>query len=367
MYLKSLSLRSVRNYRRLDLDLSPGMNLFYGENAQGKTNLLEAVCLLASLRSFRGVKASSVIFWGEKDCSISGEAAPSGHGGQKRSRRLQVGLVKGGRKVLIDGKRPTGAGEYLLALKVASFSPDDLFLVKEYPSSRRRFIDRSIFHMQPAYLDLVNECRAAVKQLNSAMKARDKKVVEAWEEVLAPLAAEVHMRRRARVEELSGRAALLYEKTLGGGGLGLAYRSPVKGDDKAGLTGSYHAMLEKKRDEGMKRGYCLVGPHTDDLVISISGREMRNTASRGQSRLALLALVLADSELYAEKRGRKAVLLLDDVASELDGRRKDALMEYVSGAGQALLTSTDPALTKGRKGAVYKVEQAQGEAGVVCR
>src|SRR5512143_1109452 len=118
MYLKSLSLRSVRNYRRLDLDLSPGMNLFYGENAQGKTNLLEAVCLLASLRSFRGVKASSVILWGEKDCAISGEAAFHGEGARGRARRLQVGLVGGGRKVLMDGKRPGGAGEYLLALKV---------------------------------------------------------------------------------------------------------------------------------------------------------------------------------------------------------------------------------------------------------
>lgn len=355
MYLKKISLRAVRNYKALDLDLGPGLNLFHGDNAQGKTNLLEAVHILGSLRSFRGVKAQSVISWEEKSARISGRMVTgAGAKGHTQAHELRVDLEKAGRRPWLDGKKPDSSARYLLALRVISFSPEDLFLVKEYPSSRRRFLDRSIFHATPGYLDMATRYGAAVRQLNAALKARDVKVVASYEEVLAPLAADVGFRRRARAEDLMPVAAELFDKVLGAGSLGLLYKSHAKGRDKTELEVCYRAILEKKRQDSLKRGHCLAGPHTDDLALTISGRELKATASRGQSRLALLALVLADAQLYREQSGEQPVLLLDDAVSELDDRRKEALLEYVSGLGQVLFTSTDKTLLKG-KGSSFKV------------
>ena len=368
MYLKAISLYAIRNYARLDVRPGPGLNLFFGENAQGKTNLLEAACFLGGLRSFRGVKGAALVSWEEKEGAIKGvggagrgvggikvEAGVRGHAAQA-VRRIQVNIAQGKRRLLIDGKRPGNVREYLLTLKVSSFSAEDLFLVKEYPSHRRRFLDRSIFHLHPAYLDLANQYRGAVSQMNAALKAGDRKVASAWEEVLAPLAAEVSLRRRDQAEALKKTVTELYEKVLGCGRLEVSYRTRAKGDDKKGLEESYLALLEKKRDEGFKKGYCAVGPHTDDLVMTLSGREMRACASRGQGRLALLALVLADAGQYLAIRGETPVTLLDDAFSELDEKRKDALLEYISGCGQVLLTSTDPGLLKGREGRSFLVK-----------
>jgi DNA replication and repair protein RecF len=355
MYLKNISLRNLRNYQSLELGLGPGLNLFFGDNAQGKTNLLEAVALLASLRSFRGVKGSAAVAWGEKECVIRGETEALREGGSVRARRMQLSIEKGGRRVTLDGKKPGGPAEYLLTLRVSCFSPEDLFLVREYPASRRRFLDRSIFYLQPGYLDIARDCGNAVKQLSSSLKAGDRKVAESWEEVLAPLAAEVCWRRRRKVDELGPLAAEMFSEIFGVGGLGFAYKTQAKGDSVAELAESFRSLFEKKRAEGMKRGHCLAGPHMDDLSITLSGHEMRSTASRGQGRLALLALVLADAESYKAERGEYPVLLLDDAASELDDRRKEALMRHVSGMGQVILTSTDAGLISGLDGLRYRV------------
>ena len=335
--------------------------MFYGDNAQGKTNLLEAAFFLGTLRSFRGVKGGAVISWGEKEGRVAGEAAGAAGAGRGagRTKRLEVGLEKGGRKVALDGKRPRSAAEYLLALRVISFSPEDLFLVKEHPSARRRFLDRSVFHLNPAYLETANRCRAAYKQLNAAIKAGDRKVVASWEEVAAPLVGEVIFFRRNRAEELMPLASHLFGKVLGGGKLEITYKSAVRGADKKELAAACRALMEKRRAESMKRGHCLVGPHTDDLALTLSGRDIRATASRGQSRLALLALALADAELYKEQTGEHPVLLLDDPASELDAKRRGALAEYIRDLGQVLVTSTDADLLGGRGVQKYKVEAGE--------
>jgi DNA replication and repair protein RecF len=419
MFFKNLILRNMRNYKKLEIAPTPGLNLFYGGNAQGKTNLLEAACLLASLRSFRGVKPFAAVSWDAHEGLIQGEAAggAGGGGGEAarnktsgapaghfRVRRLKLSIGRGERKVLLDGKRPESAADYLLSVRVISFSPEDLFLVKEYPSSRRRFLDRSVFHLRPSYLGLVNQCRAASKQLNSALKGvggprgpegvnkidlprklspkvfgatfqkgseaggvsgtSDIGHIKSWEEAAAPLFAEVTLRRRERAEMLAPLASEIFEKTLGGGRLELKYRSAAKGADSGELAQDYLRLFEKKRPEGIKRRHSLVGPHTDDLEVLLDGREMKLTASRGQGKLALLSLVLADAVQYKESSGEYPVLLLDDAGSELDDKRLGALMDMVSSMGQVLITSTDGGLLGDREGAKFKVEAERDEARV---
>jgi DNA replication and repair protein RecF len=410
MFFKHLTLRNMRNYKKLELALGPGLNLFYGGNAQGKTNLLEAACLLASLRSFRGVKPFAAVSWDAQEGLVQGEAAGGGGGeaarnkttcastGHFRVRRLKLSIGRGERKVLLDGKRPESAADYLLSVRVISFSPEDLFLVKEYPSSRRRFLDRSVFHLRPSYLGLVNQCRAASKQLNSALKAGagysagrcggygggdrgdaghavtggdganwpgsagDTGHIKSWEEAAAPLFAEVTLRRRERAEILAPLASEIFEKTLGGGRLELKYKSAARGADAGELAEDYLRLFEKKRPEALRRRHSLVGPHTDDLEVLLDGREMKLTASRGQGKLALLSLVLADAMQYRERTGEYPVLLLDDAGSELDDKRLGALMDMVSAMGQVLITSTDGGLLGNREGAKFKVEADQDGA-----
>jgi DNA replication and repair protein RecF len=388
MFFKNLTLRAMRNYKKLELPLGPGLNLFYGGNAQGKTNLLEAACLLASLRSFRGVKPFAAVSWDAHEGLIQGEAARR----NGRLRKLRLSIGRGERKVLLDGKRPESAADYLLSVRVISFSPEDLFLVKEYPSSRRRFLDRSVFHLRPSYLGLVNQCRAASKQLNSALKAgagysggRCGRIdggdkgdganwpgsavnighIKSWEEAAAPLFAEVTLRRRERADILAPLASEIFEKTLGGGRLELKYKSAARGADAGELTEDYLRLFEKKRPEGMKRRHSLVGPHTDDLEVLLDGREMKLTASRGQGKLALLSLVLADAMQYKESAGEYPVLLFDDAGSELDDKRLGALLDMVSTMGQVLITSTDGGLLGNREGARFKVEAGDKGAEVI--
>lgn len=394
MFFKNLILRNMRNYKKLELAFSPGLNLFHGGNAQGKTNLLEAACLLASLRSFRGVKPFAAVSWDSQEGLVQGEAAGGGEAarnktpgvstGHFRIRRLRLSIGRGERKVLLDGKRPESAADYLLSVRVISFSPEDLFLVKEYPSSRRRFLDRSVFHLRPSYLGLVNQCRAASKQLNSALKAGagnsgggeggganwrglagDVGHIKSWEEAAAPLFAEVTLRRRERAEMMAPLAGEIFEKTLGGGRLELKYKSAAKGADAGELADDYLRLFEKKRPEALRRRHSLVGPHMDDLQVLLDGREMKLTASRGQGKLALLSLVLADAVQYKESAGEYPVLLFDDAGSELDDSRLGALMDMVSTMGQVLITSTDGGLLGNREGAKFKVETDQEGARVV--
>jgi DNA replication and repair protein RecF len=362
MFVTALSLRNFRNYARLDIQLGPGINLFYGDNAKGKTNLLEAVFFLGSLRSFRGARTAELVRWGEREAGVTGRVNPGDGPGDGpgaavgRATALAAGISDGKRRVTVDGKSPRGPADYLGTLKVSSFSPEDLFLVKEYPSHRRRFLDRSIFHLRPGYMGLAQEYRRALGQLNAALRTGDDGHVAAWEGVIAPLAAGITMQRRTQAELLSKRAALVYERITGGGGLGASYRSAVRGDTKTELAAGYLDRMEQRRAEAKKRGYCQAGPHSEDLHITLDGRDIRASASRGQSRLAFLALVIADCELYRQERGSWPALLMDDAASELDRSRRESLMAYVSGMGQTLMTSTDGELLKMAAGTGYCVD-----------
>ena len=176
--------------------------------------------------------------------------------------------------------------------------------------------------------------------------------------------AEVTLRRRERAETLAPLAQEIFEKTLGGGRLELKYKSAAKGADAGELTDDYLRLFEKKRPEGMKRRHSLVGPHMDDLEVLLDGREMKLTASRGQGKLALLSLVLADAAQYRDHAGEYPVLLFDDAGSELDDKRLGALMDMVSTMGQVLITSTDGGLLGNREGAKFKVEADQDGARV---
>lgn len=381
MFVQAVTLASVRNYPKVSAEFSPGLNLLYGDNAAGKTNLLEAVFYAASLRSFRGAKVRDIVSWGAEEGRVTATAVPIG-GGRMHSLSVSVGGT--GRRISLDGKRPESVSEYLLILKPSGFSPEDLFLVREFPSHRRRFVDRSVFHIEPGYITLANKYRQAVSQINASLKSGDEKVVAAYEELMAPLAARIVLKRAAYLNRLADKAADIFRKVLakgGQGGLGIEYRGgpPSVGPaaaDEVGEAGEgeggavdrvaaenastyYLEKLRSKRAESIKRGYTPVGPHTEDIVLTLDGRDIKTSASRGQGRLAYLAMVLADAALYHGQTGKHPVMLLDDVVSELDDTRTGALMDYVSGMGQAIITATDDRFLSGRECRRFRVEDGR--------
>ncbi len=336
MRLRRLRLRSYRNYSRLDLEPGPGLNIFLGANGQGKTNLLEAVALLALSASPRARRAAELVAWGAREATVEAEVEA---GGLRREVTVQVALGEGERsqrRILVDG-----VGKRALDLpgsfRVTLFWPDDLALVKSGPEHRRRFLNHFLVQVQPGYTRALSGYTRVLEQRNSLLRrisAGDASPgeLEAWDPELLRLGAEIVKARAAAVASLAGLAAEEQLRIAAGERLEIEYLGPP--DD---FSGAVHKSLA----EDLRRGATSVGPHRDDLKLLLNGREARGFASQGQQRSLVVSLKLAEARLVRARSGEPPVLLLDDILSELDGDRRRALLEAVGGEGQVIITATE--------------------------
>jgi DNA replication and repair protein RecF len=349
-----LQLRDFRNYRELDAAFAPGPNLLVGPNGAGKTNVLEAIYYLAVARSPRTARDADLVRRGSESFSVSAELT-TGH-------RLAVTYPeRGGRAWTVDGRGlPRGRVPFGL-LTVVFFCPDDLWLVKGGPSGRRALLDRVLLQSRPLHADQMAAYEEALAQRNALLrevKARraGKAMLEVWEEQLVEYGVAVTLRRAALARELGQRAAALHARLAPGEVLSFAYVSGIDGsppeEDRAALTAAFARALAEAREREIERGFTLVGPHRDDWSILVNGLPLRGYASQGQQRTTVLALKLAERQTLEAACGRPPVLLLDDVLSELDDRRREAVRGVTEGAGQAFLTSTEP---EGAPTATYRV------------
>ncbi|HEY3462007.1 MAG TPA: DNA replication and repair protein RecF [Gaiellaceae bacterium] len=334
MIVERASLRDFRSYERLELALQPGLVLVVGANGVGKTNLLEAVHVATQGFSPRTRTDSQVVRFGAE----AARTAIAGRRGEV-SLELEVTLRKGeGKRARLNGA-PLRAAEQLRALvSTLVFTPDRLGVVKGPPAARRAYFDRVLGRIAPARATLPAEYGAAVAQRNAALRraatnASGGDAIEPWSERVASLGAALVAARLdvlALLEpSFTGRAAEL--------GLdGVSFRYDGEPPTPEGLA----ASLERDID----RGVTSLGPHLDDVVLLAAGRDLRSFGSQGEQRLALLALLLAESETIADRTGVPPLLLLDDVLSELDPDRRRILAARVRSAGQALVTATDAAM-----------------------
>ena len=341
MRLISLRLHDFRSYHTLLLTPPEGVTVIVGENGAGKTNLLEAVHLCCLGRSHRTTTDGDMILHGRDTAAVQLAV-------ERKDGRHEVGVrlyenQKRKKLLYIDGKTASRMGEMMGCATCVMFSPEDLSVVKDGPAARRRFLDMLLSQCQRAYFYTLQTYNAALRQRNALLKSLafggDAAQLDVWDEQLALCAAPV-VRLRAEAAERLNTLAGGHYAFIGGRGdetLSVAYRTQV---DALTPDTQMLDMLKNARREDLRRQTTSVGPHRDDLTLTLAGRELRAFGSQGQARTAALALKLSAFDLLSDAQGEPPLLLLDDVLSELDPLRRRRLIERIRGA-QALLTCTD--------------------------
>ena len=372
MYVAHLSLTDFRSYPQVELPLEPGVTALVGPNGQGKTNLVEAVGYVATLGSHRVPSDAALVRAGASRAVVRAKVVR-----EQRPTLVEVEITPGkANRARVNGGSPTRARDVLGILRTVLFAPEDLALVKGDPDGRRRFLDELLVQLTPRvagtlgdYERVLRQRSALLKSAAAATRARsgaDLRTLDVWDAKLAQVGAQVVVARQALVAALRPRAADAYRQVSSGQSeLGLAYRSSLDAalgaDDDAPAVppGAGAELVEARlldamgrlRSKEIERGVCLVGPHRDDLLLTLGDLPAKGYASHGESWSVALALRLASYELLThgvDEAGAWAadwgpdgepVLILDDVFAELDARRRDRLAELVSSARQVLVTA----------------------------
>lgn len=343
MRIDKLTLEFWRNYPHAQLDFAPGVNVFYGDNAQGKTNLLEAIAYLSSARSHRARYDRELILLGVDHGFVTGEV----WNGQ-RAVTLEARLSRlGRRQLLANGVRLKSSAELSDSLRTVLFCPEDLFLVKAGAGERRRFFDEHIAQLRPKYALALAEYKRLYEHKTRILRdwPENPALLDTLDDFslrMAQTGAIIIHYRAHFTKKLALHAPAIHAQCAGGREtLELDYRTvSTVTDPLAGAKAIFNALLEHQqshRQAELDARQCLTGPHKDDLLLTIDGQSAREYASQGQTRTAALALKLGARELFYADAGHWPVLLLDDVLSELDAKRRDFVLERIQG-GQVFIT-----------------------------
>ncbi|AWB42784.1 DNA replication/repair protein RecF [Paenibacillus sp. CAA11] len=345
MFVKNLSLEHYRNYGELKLDSFGSVNLLLGRNAQGKTNLLEAILVLALTKSHRTSKDKELISF-QADAAVLAAQVEKKYGPVN----LELRLSSQGKKAKLNGLEQRKLSDFIGALNVVMFAPEDLEIVKGTPGVRRRFLDMEIGQVVPSYLFHLQQYQKILVQRNNMLKQawnagpEMQAMLEIWNEQLAEHGVKIVKRRKQFIRKLQKWAAdIHYGITDGSETLELSYLpsfSEPEEEEEAVLLEHFMIKLSQMKDQEIRRGMTLAGPHRDDLSFYINGKEAQVYGSQGQQRTTALSLKLAEIELIHEEIGEYPVLLLDDVLSELDPYRQTQLIETFQSKVQTFITAT---------------------------
>ena len=348
MNLSNLKLRDFRNYETLDLNFEPGVNLIVGNNAQGKTNLLEAICYAGSGKSFRAMKTGEMIRFGADFAEIEASVHA-----QEREQNLRFVLFQGSRprQIWRNGVKKKSASELAGVLPTVLFCPEDLMVLKTGAAQRRRLGDHALCALRPNYDAALTEYNRILEQKNRILKDHFDSpgmlaILPEYNTRLCQVGA-LLISYRARFYDSLGKAAAKYHDQFSGGAeeFLLSYKtvSTVK-DPFASVSQLTQDLLDHQASHNraeLESGQCLTGPHKDDFDVSLSGINLKSYGSQGQTRTAAISLKLAQRELMGREWGEEPVLLLDDVLSELDQGRQDFVLNQIV-SGQVFITCCEP-------------------------
>ena len=346
MKLRRIALDGFRNYTDFTADFSPGVNVIWGENAQGKTNLLEAIGFLSGARSHRARGDKELISFHRDRGTITAEVTSRG-----RDFLLEVQLFRGARRRLfVNHVKCKTAAELGGIVQTVLFCPEDLALIKAGAAERRSFLDHAICQLRPRYAEALAQYHKLLDHKTRILRDWEKHpslldVLEDFNEAMARAGALVIHYRAHFVRKLAEKAAQIQTEFSGGREtLALHYATVSTVRDPLGPTVELYEDLRRHQDSHAKAERdarsCLSGPHKDDLVARINGQPARQYASQGQTRTAALSLKLAERELFRDDTGQWPILLLDDVLSVLDARRQDFVLRRITG-GQVILTGCE--------------------------
>jgi DNA replication and repair protein RecF len=353
------------NFRNLSgrIEWGPRLNIIYGNNGQGKTNWLEAIHVLARSKSFRTQRLQETIRFGEELAVVRGIVTT----GQELQRDLQVTLHDNSKTIFVNSKRETLA-RYLTQLQVFSFTAADLDVVRGMPEARRRFLDRGISSLKPAYLKTISDYNKVIKQKNRVLQLANENelgpdkvedLLAPWNEQLIRLAALIH---RAREDYVAGLNATLERQLFERRDVTTRYLSSL---ENKGDMSDYESLLRSRislrQAAEVAAGHALIGPHRDDLEIHLDGREIRVYGSSGQQRSALLLLDLAAISLYNSGSNDQPVFIIDDVDAELDERRIRHLLEYLENRTQTFITTSKRSHVESffSRASVFEIEEGR--------
>ncbi|HXG47335.1 MAG TPA: DNA replication/repair protein RecF [Methylomirabilota bacterium] len=334
MHLAHLRLRDFRNYARLDVDFTPGFHVLMGDNAQGKTNILEAIYLMATLRSFRGVGSAQMIRHGQIGYFVGGVVTgPARH-------EIKMYWSARERKLSLDGQPVRRLSDYLGTLRAVVFCTEDLQLVKGTGRTRRRFLDLLLTQTYPGYLPLLQRYAQALRARNALLKQRtvDEAALEGFSRELVRYGEEIIRLRRELTPRLAPLARLAYRRIARDAEeLRLEYAPSVQQ--------SFAVELAQSRSRERTLRTTLIGPHRDDLRLLLNDQPAAQYGSEGQKRSLAIALKMAQAEYLSGLHGSPPVLLIDDVMGELDAKRRSGLLPLLERShhahGQVFMTCTE--------------------------
>ena len=348
MILKDLQLRNFRNYEDVRLDFEPGVNLIIGDNAQGKTNLLEAISYLGSGRSFRAQKTAEIVRFGADFGEVSGNVFS-----QEREQNLRFVLFSGSRprQIFRNGAKKKTAGEIAGVLPTVLFCPEDLMVLKTGASQRRRMGDQVLCQLRPNYDAALTEYHRILDQKSRILKDHFDNpalldVLPEYNTRLCQVGA-LLISYRARFYDSLGKSAEKFHSQFSGGveNFTLDYKTVSTVKDPfasvSQLTQDLMDHLDRHYRAEVETAQCLTGPHKDDFTVCLSGIDLKAYGSQGQTRTAAISLKLAQRELMGREWGEEPVLLLDDVLSELDPGRQDFVLNQIV-SGQVFITCCEP-------------------------
>ncbi len=334
MYIEKIKLNNFRNYEQLELDLNKDINIIYGNNAQGKTNILEAIFLSSFGKSFRTNKEKEMIRFNEQSCLVEIFY-------QKKDRDGKVKIEIGNKKqISLNGIKLKKLSELLGNINIVIFTPDDINILKDGPASRRRFLDMMIGQLRPNYVYNLNMYLKTIEQRNNYLRQireenKPEEMLEIWDENLAEYGEKIYIYRNEFINKILNKINNIHKNiTDAKEEIRIEYLSNC--DNKE----NYLKLLKERRKLDIIKGYTTKGIHRDDFVIYINDKEVSTYGSQGQNRTAVLSLKLSELQVVYDEIGEYPILLLDDFMSELDEVRRKNFLNNIKNT-QVILTGTD--------------------------
>lgn len=339
MIIEKIKLKNYRNYDSLEINLNEKLNVIIGKNAQGKTNLLESIYVLSLTKSYLGVNDKSLIKLGNNYAILEADAILNS--GPKKFKLL---IKDNGKQVIINGKEIKKLSDYVSNLKVIIFSPENIRMIKEGPSIRRKFLNMEISQISMKYVKLLMDYNNIVRQKNEYLKLdnKNKDYLNILNDEVAKLSVEIYLLRRKFLDNINMFIDKIYYEIMGMQGLKIKYISNIDYfEDKKEMVDKFREKIDKYLEKEMLYKISLIGPHRDDFIFVLNDKNIALYGSQGQLRSVILALKLSEIELFKQSGDDDPILLLDDIFSELDLDKKNNLIKYINNNIQTIITTTD--------------------------
>jgi DNA replication and repair protein RecF len=343
MFLKNIKLYNFRNYNNIEINLNPKINIFYGNNGQGKTNFLESIYFMAITKSHRSFIDKFIINENKEECSVIGTIFQT-----NGENKYKIIINNKKKQAFINNEKISSVSEYISKINVIIFYPDDLEIIKGSPNLRRRFLNVEMGQLNSRFIVLLSEYNNILKQRNNILKTSlknkiDQEYLEILTKFLIDKGSQIIFERNLFLKEIENKAKIIFEKISDKKNLNIKYITSLNLDNYEidTIKKEYEMKIFQSKKQEEKLGTTIVGPHKDDFEIFAEFGSLKNFGSQGQQRMGILSLKIAEIEMFYEKTREYPILLLDDVFSELDINKKINLLEYLDKNIQTIITTTE--------------------------